>query len=56
MTWDGMGLVAKRVEHVPNSEPLKIVIKSVNREYETYEREAEEVHIIGRVVWTSRRL
>ena len=55
MTWDGMGLVAKRVEHVPNSDPPKIVVKSVNREYET-EREAEEVHIIGRVVWTSRRL
>lgn len=54
--WDGMGLVAKRIEHEPNSEPPKIVIKSVNPEYETYERDAEEVHITGRVVWTSRRL
>ena len=51
-----MRLVAKRVEHVPNSDPPRIVVKSVNREYETYEREAEEVRIIGRVVWTSRRL
>ena len=54
--WDGMGLVAKRIEHEPNSEPPKVVIKSVNPEYETYERDAEEVHMIGRVVWTSRRL
>jgi phage repressor protein C with HTH and peptisase S24 domain len=54
--WDGMGLVAKRIEHEPNSEPPKVVIKSVNPEYETYERDADEVHIIGRVVWTSRRL
>ena len=54
--WDGMGLVAKRIEHEPNSDPPKVVIKSVNPDYETYERDAEEVHIVGRVVWTSRRL
>ena len=54
--WDGMGVVAKRVEHVPNSEPPKVVIKSINPEYQTYERDAEEVNIIGRVVWMARRL
>lgn len=54
--WDGMGLVAKRVEHVPNSEPPKVVIKSVNPEYQTYERDAEEVNIIGRVIWAAKRL
>jgi phage repressor protein C with HTH and peptisase S24 domain len=54
--WDGMGLVAKRIEHEPNSDPAKVVIKSVNPEYQTYQRMAEEVHIVGRVVWTSRRL
>ena len=54
--WDGMGIVAKRIEHEPNSEPPKVIIKSVNPEYDTYERDAEEVHIIGRVVWTARRL
>ena len=26
--WDGMGLVAKRIEHVPHSEPPKVVLKS----------------------------
>jgi phage repressor protein C with HTH and peptisase S24 domain len=33
-----------------------VVTKSVNPEYQTYERSAEEVHIVGRVVWTLRRL
>lgn len=54
--WDGMGLVAKRIEHVPHSDPPKVIIKSVNPDYDTYERDAEEVHITGRVVWTARRL
>jgi phage repressor protein C with HTH and peptisase S24 domain len=54
--WDGMGLVAKRVEHIPNSEPPKVVINSVNPEYQAYERIAEEVNVVGRVVWAARRL
>lgn len=54
--WDGMGLVAKRVEHEPNSEPPKVIIKSVNPDYETYERDAEEVYVVGRVVWAARQL
>ena len=53
--WDGMGLVAKRVEHVPNSDPPKIVIHSVNPNYQTYERTAEEVNIVGRVIWAAKR-
>ncbi len=51
-----MGLVAKRIEHEPYSEPPKVIIKSVNPGYDTYDRDAEEVHIIGRAVWTARRL
>lgn len=54
--WDGMGLVAKRVEHIPNSEPPKVLIKSVNPEYQAYERIAEEVNVVGRVVWLARRV
>ncbi len=34
----------------------KIVIKSANPEYQTYERDAEEGNIIGRVVRAVRRL
>jgi hypothetical protein len=40
--WDGMGVVAKRVEHLPHSDPPKVMIKSLNPEYQTYERDAEE--------------
>ena len=54
--WDGKGIVAKRVEHVPHSEPTRIINKSLNPEYQTYERDAEDVNIIGRVVWASKRL
>jgi phage repressor protein C with HTH and peptisase S24 domain len=54
--WDGMGLVAKRVEHIPNSDPPKVLIKSINPEYQAYERIAEEVNVVGRVVWLARRV
>ena len=53
--WDGMGIVAKRIEHILSSEPAQLRIMSVNPDYETYERDAEEVHVIGRVVWSARR-
>ena len=54
--WDGMGLVAKRIEHVPHSDPPKVVIKSLNPEYASYERTAGEIRVVGRAVWVARRL
>jgi phage repressor protein C with HTH and peptisase S24 domain len=54
--WDGMGLVAKRIEHVPHSEPPRVVLKSLNPEYDSYERLAEEIRVVGRAVWVSRKL
>ncbi len=54
--WDGIGLVAKRVEHKIDSDPPSLIIKSINPDYETYERYAQEVHIAGRVIWAARRL
>ena len=53
--WDGLGLVAKRIEHEPNSDPPKVVIKSVNPDYETYERDAEEVHIRTKNILSTER-
>jgi phage repressor protein C with HTH and peptisase S24 domain len=53
--WDGIGIVAKRIEHILSSDPAKLRIMSVNPDYETYERDAEEVNVIGRVVWSARR-
>ena len=54
--WDGMGLVAKRIEHVPHSDPPRVVLKSLNPEYDSYETLAEEIRVVGRAVWVSRRL
>jgi phage repressor protein C with HTH and peptisase S24 domain len=54
--FDGLGLVAKQVEHVPNSDPPKLAITSANPRYQRYDRTAEEVSIIGRVVWFARRM
>jgi hypothetical protein len=39
--WEGIGLVANRIEHEPNSDPPIVVIRSVNPEYKSYERSAE---------------
>ena len=54
--WDGMGLVTKRIQHVPNSDPPRVMLKSSNPEYDSYECLVEEVRIVGRAVWVSRRL
>lgn len=54
--WDGLGTVIKQVEHIPHSDPPTLRIKSRNPEYETYEREAEDVQIAGRVIGLMRRL
>ena len=54
--WDGIALVAKRIEHVPHSDPPRVVLKSLNPEYDSYERPAEEVRVVGRAVWVSRRV
>jgi phage repressor protein C with HTH and peptisase S24 domain len=55
-TWDGMGILAKRVEDIPNSGPTKLVIKPVNSKCQTYKRQAEEAQISGRIIRSGRRL
>lgn len=54
--WDGFGVVVKRLEFIPNSDPPCIVISSDNPKHGRYERTADEVNIIGRVVWFARRM
>lgn len=54
--WDGFGVVTKRLEVVPNSDPPTLRISSDNPLHREYERTADEVNIIGRVVWFARRL
>ena len=65
--WDGDGLVVKRVEPVrapgadadPGSESgaggARLRLVSANPDYPPYERPAEDVHIVGRVLWKVTR-
>lgn len=54
--WDGLGLVIKQVEFIPNSDPATVKISSANPRYATYERTIEEAHIMARVIGGWRRL
>jgi phage repressor protein C with HTH and peptisase S24 domain len=53
---DGMGLVAKRLEHIPQSDPPRVRIISDNSFYQPYECTADEVNIIGRIRWFAREM
>lgn len=48
--WDGMGLVLKRVELVPNTEPRRIRLLSINPGYTPYEVVLDEHTIVARVI------
>ncbi|AUN31978.1 S24 family peptidase [Niveispirillum cyanobacteriorum] len=54
--WDGFGLVIKRVEMIPYSNPPMARLISRNSQFQAYECLAEEVQISGRVIgkwhWT----
>ena len=54
--WDGDGYVVKYLEKMHDTEPQKIRVISRNEIYRTVERLAEEVQILGRVVWFARRV
>lgn len=55
VVWDGMGLVLKRVEYLPQSDPPKVRIVSDNPRYASYERTVEEAFIQGRVIGSWQR-
>ena len=50
VVWDGLGLVVKRVQVLPHSEPPRVRITSDNGKYDAYERTLEEAYIQGRVI------
>jgi len=56
VVWDGLALVLKFVEVVPNSDPLKVRISSANKNFLAYERTLDEAHINGRVVGVWARM
>ena len=51
-----MGLVAKRLEHIPNSDPPAVCVISDNGVYSPHEHSAEETHIIGRIRWFAQEI
>ncbi|HUZ74061.1 MAG TPA: S24 family peptidase [Stellaceae bacterium] len=50
VVWDGLGLVVKRIQALPHSEPPRVKITSDNAKYDPYERTLEEAYIQGRVI------
>lgn len=50
VVWDGLGLVVKRVQVQPHSEPPRVKITSDNAKYDPYERTLDEAYIRGRVI------
>ena len=53
--WDGLGLVVKRVEAVSGSDPAELRLLSANPVYEPYAVPAQDVHMVGKVVWVLRK-
>jgi phage repressor protein C with HTH and peptisase S24 domain len=56
VVWDGLALVLKYVEVVPNSDPLRVRISSANSAFQAYERNIGEAYINGRVIGVWARI
>ena len=55
--WDGAGLVVKRVEYVNEPDGATALrLKSANPDYDDYTAPAQDVHIVGKVLWTVTRV
>ena len=54
--WDSISVIIKRVEHIPGSSPAMLKIKSDNPLHESATIPAADVTIIGRVIWSARKL
>ncbi|MDE0095708.1 MAG: S24 family peptidase [Gammaproteobacteria bacterium] len=55
--WDGAGLVVKRVEFLPEPDGLpKVRLKSANPDYADYDCLVQDIHFVGRVVWSIRKV
>jgi transcriptional regulator with XRE-family HTH domain len=54
VVWDGLAVVLKLIEIEPNTDPVRVRIKSKNPDFGTYERTLGEAYIQGRVIgkWT----
>jgi phage repressor protein C with HTH and peptisase S24 domain len=53
---DGMGLVAKRLEYIPSSDPPRVRIISDNPFYQPCEGRVDVLNVIGRIRWFAREM
>lgn len=54
--WDGYGLVVKNMHRIHKSDPEKVTLISENGIYPPYDVLLEDIHIVGRVIWFSRKM
>ncbi len=54
--WDGNGLVVKRVELANGIDAPALRLKSAHSDYSDYTCLAQDVHIVGKVLWTVKRV
>lgn len=55
--WDGAGLLVKRVEPERDAAGMPTLrLKSANPDYSDYTALARDVHVVGKVLWTVRRV
>lgn len=54
--WNRWRFFVKRIEPVPHFESSSVVLRSLNPEYDSYERRPEAGRVVGHAVWLSGRL
>lgn len=55
--WDGTGTVVKRIEYLPKpGGPSRLRLKSANPLYADYDCLVQDIHLVGRVVWSIRKV
>ncbi len=54
--FDGIGIMAKRIELIPQANAGQIRISSANPQYSAYQRHLNDIRIICRVIWYGRSL
>jgi phage repressor protein C with HTH and peptisase S24 domain len=54
--YDGLVTVVKRIEKVPGSDPVEVILLSDNPLHNDYRVLADIVHVAGRVVWVGRKM
>lgn len=54
--FDGVGLIARSLEFLPNSAPPVVLIRSPGGQIRDLEVPLDDIKIIGRAVWHARRL